>query len=135
MTEKELKKKAQAEEMARLLKSHGTLLERVDKEGTVKAEFTCIDDPKGTFDLTYPAVPGGKTYHLRSGLSYDLPPSMIDHLNSLKVPDPQTEEDPVTRQIRPVLDENGQVPKKRRFSVIPLKMNMAGNRASEEKAA
>ena len=136
MTEKEQKMKARQAERERLRKAHGAILEQVAGEDRVKVKFTCIDDPKGTYDMIYPAITGGTKYRLVSGLQYDLPVSMIDHLNSLEVPDPQIEEDPVSRQIRPVLDPvTGKCPMKSRFAVIPLRMNMAGNKASEEKAA
>jgi hypothetical protein len=136
MTEKEQKRKERLDETGRLRKAHSALLNKVAAEIPVKVKFTCIDDPKGTYDMIYPAVPGGTKYRLVSGLQYDLPVSMIDHLNSLEVPDPQIEEDPITRQIRPVLDPvTGKAPMRSRFAVIPLKMNMAGNKTSEEKAA
>jgi hypothetical protein len=131
MTEKEQKKKARAEEIARLRKAHVALLKRVAEEGTVKVKFTSIEDPRGTYDFIWPVVSAGKKYRMVSGLQYDLPPSFIEHLNSLMVPDPQIMEDPVTRQIKPVLDEKGQVPRKNRFSVMPLKMNLVGTHKEE----
>jgi hypothetical protein len=96
----------------------------------VRIRFQNIEDP-GTPDR--PSPPLNFTYEgyvfresrdseredtaLRHGKEYDLPLSVVEHLNGLMIPDYGTERDPVTKALKTVV-----VAPRHRFSCVPVDM-------------
>ena len=65
------------------------------EEDRLRIRFSNLETPGARLDFTLQ----GNRYHLEDGKEYDLPISVIEHLNGLRIPDPQYEEDPETGQI------------------------------------
>jgi hypothetical protein len=96
---------------------------KIRAEGTIRVKFTNVEDPNphGETKVVWPCLPQGKLYLLKTGQEYDLPPSLVDHLNSLEVPKPAQYKDPVTGELKWVEP----VPVQPRFSVAMIKLSKA----------
>jgi hypothetical protein len=121
-------KKRVQEERARILKNRVAESKVVDP--TVKVTFQNIEDPPSA---SRPSPPLSFTYGryifkesreegepdtaLRDGHTYDLPMSVVQHLNSLKVPVYGHEVDPVTKALKTVIRGY-----QRRFSCVPAEL-------------
>ena len=77
----------------------------------LKVRFSHIEFPKSELHFTYRGV----GYKLEDQEEITLPIEVIEHLNSLAVPERKYEEDSVTGQIKP-----GPVVMRHRFSCIPV---------------
>jgi hypothetical protein len=77
----------------------------------VHVKFQNIENPKAGIDFNFE----GRKFSLQDGEELDLPQAVVDHLNSLQVPNPHFEIDPKTGQGRSVTTYNN------RFAVIPTR--------------
>ena len=84
--------------------------------------FTHTEFPKASLQFTYRGI----TYEMKDQEEIMLPLEVVEHLNSLAVPESKYEEDPTTGQLK-----QGPVTLRHRFSCIPL--NLAQFATKEEK--
>lgn len=98
--------------------------DRIEKEEKVRVKFINNESPGIPLEFTYEGI----RYKLDPGLEYELPYSVVNHLNSLAVPDPKFEMDPATGQMKEVSRTM-----KHRFTCHPTQL--FGPREKPEKAA
>jgi len=77
----------------------------------LKVRFTHLEFPKAGIQFTYRGI----GYKLDDNQEISLPIEVIEHLNSLAVPERKYEEDPTTGQMKP-----GPVTLRHRFSCVPV---------------
>ena len=85
--------------------------ERTIKERTVKVEFKNLEFKGADLSFDYEGV----HYDLVDSENYNLPVSVVNHLNSLHVKEPQSEEGPNGERAVKVIKRN-------RFSCIPVEL-------------
>lgn len=77
----------------------------------IKVRFTHLEFPKAALQFTYRGI----GYHMEDNQEISLPVEVIEHLNSLAVPERKYEEDIATGQMKP-----GPITLRHRFSCIPI---------------
>ena len=85
--------------------------EAILNEEKITVQFNNNEFPGQSLTFNYEGI----NYFLESGKRYDLPISVVDHLNSIMIPDPHYEQDPVTGQMQLVADST-----RSRFTVHPV---------------
>ncbi len=100
--------------------------DRIEKEEKVRVKFINNETPGVPLEFTYEGI----RYNLVPGQEYDLPYSVVNHLNSLAVPDPKFEIDPATQQLKEVSRTM-----KHRFTCHPTQLFGPKQEHIEKKAA
>jgi hypothetical protein len=85
---------------------------QIEAEPTLRCSFVNMES-KGT-DLFFTFE--GLRYHLEDGKEYDLPISVVEHLNGLKIPVKRYKTDPKTGFLTPETEVAQMI---QRFSVVP----------------
>lgn len=114
-----------AKEKARVNKAMAERLKNLESEEKMRVRFQNIEFPGASLQFNFQSV---KTYQLFDGKEYDLPLSVIDHLNSLAVPvykmyDPEEEKTHFNPE--PKDPSERIVGVRNRFSIIPVSVKRA----------
>ena len=105
-------KAKQAAEKKRIDKYSKSRRAQIEAEPKLRCTFVNMES-KG-LDLAFTFE--GLRYHLEDGKEYDLPISVVEHLNSLKVPVKRYKTDLATGYIKPETEVSQML---QRFSVVP----------------
>lgn len=101
------------------------IMDEINHEEKMKVRFTNNEFPSAPADFVFEGI----RYHLEPGKEYTLPYSVINHINSLMVPDPRYETDPVTGQLK--IKENVQ---RARWSAHPVALVSKRPKGPQQKA-
>jgi len=108
------------DEKKRVATARAKLRKALEKEPKVRVKFQNIEFPKASLSFNFEGV---KRYVLLDGQKYDLPVSVINHLNSLAIPIYKMyEADEVAKGFNPEpVDPNERITGSiNRFSLIPV---------------
>jgi hypothetical protein len=109
--DKEEKAKSQAEKK-RITKYAQKRQAEIEAEPKLRCTFVNMETKGLDLAFTYE----GLRFHLEDGKEYELPISVVEHLNSLKVPVKRYKTDPASGQLKPETEVSQML---QRFSVIP----------------
>ena len=112
--DREAKKKLDSEKK-RIRAEAERVKAKVQAETKLKCTFVNLETKGANLEFVFE----GNRYRLDDGQEYDLPISVIEHLNSLKVPVMKYKIDPTTGMLKPETEVKQML---QRFSVTPISL-------------
>lgn len=112
--DKDEKRKFEAEKR-RMRKATAAIQAKINSEPKLKCTFVNLETKGADLDFTYE----GLKFHLDDGKECELPITIIEHLNGLKVPQMKFKTDPETGMIKPETEVRTMI---QRFSVTPTNL-------------